>query len=155
MSDSSPDYTPTPRRRRRRPNRVTGDAPTTAEFDQRPDDLPDPPHEGVARPKIGDTRPAPAAPVAAAQAPREPREMREPRDEGQRSSTSGAARRRRRRAGAQRRSGETSPVVEMPSEAVAATTPAEPREPRPARARTRGGRGRGSRDRDRRDEDAV
>ncbi len=111
MADpSSYEYQPTPRRRRRRPNRTGPTATVTTEagtveagtvepievaavVDRRPDDMPDPPNEG--RPRIGDTRPAPPIPAATDDGASE--------NGGGRSSTSGAARRRRRRAGAARR----------------------------------------------------
>ncbi|HVE94996.1 MAG TPA: Rne/Rng family ribonuclease [Acidimicrobiales bacterium] len=132
-----------------------GAAPLLADgADRRPDDLPDPPYEGrppaattaaptadaapagvedaparPARPRIGDTRPAPTH--AAAPAPGEP-----PRSEpaveidGERrnpSSTSGAARRRRRRAGASRRAGSGGTAAETTSSPAATRAAGRPR----------------------------
>ncbi len=163
MSESSPfDYTPTPRRQRRRPNRPgpVAELATTPEaspaVDNRPDDLPDPPYEGVPRPKIGDTRPAPAA--AAAE-----RSENEGAGEG-RSATSGAARRRRRRAGQDRRTTDDGPTTSEPlaqsdESAVVAwdqlgSNPRAERTDR-SRARTRARGGRDRRTRDRSEDDGI
>jgi ribonuclease E len=118
----------------------------------------------VPKPRIGDTRPAPAIPAApvgfgGASAPREPR------TEGK-STTSGAARRRRRRAGQERRAADGAPSASIESTEAHAAAPAEaplveareqpaekaerpPREPRePRERRARGGRERRSRQRE-------
>ena len=102
--------------------------------------MPDPPNEG--RPRIGDTRPAPAV-------PRGSETETESAGNGQsresRSSTSGAARRRRRRAGAARRVDVDAPNGAEESSAARERVGEPERSPKP-RNRGRGGRERRSRE---------